>query len=242
MSVSNKNKYRRVLIKLSGEALGGKSEDIFCHETLDRIVEAIYSLSESGVQVALVVGGGNIHRGAPPSSRRGFFDRVAGDHMGMLATVINGLALQSKMSERGMSTEVFSSVQMPLICEEFTQRNALRALEENRVAIFVGGTAAPFFTTDTAAVLRSIEMGCDVLMKATQVDGVYSADPKKDPAAERFDELSYKDILARNLRIMDLPAISLAQEYKLPILVFSLQGDDCFRKVLQGEERFTLIS
>lgn len=241
MSESNKNKYKRVLIKLSGEALGGKSEDIFCHETLDRIVEAIRKLSESGVQVALVVGGGNIHRGMPPA-RKGFFDRVTGDHMGMLATVINGLALQSKMTEKGMYTKVFSSVQVPLICEEFTQRYALQALEENRIAIFVGGTAAPFFTTDTAAVLRAIEMGCDVLMKATQVDGVYSADPKRDSSAERFDELTYKDILARNLRIMDLPAVSLAQEYKLPILVFALQGDDCFRKVLQGEERFTLIS
>lgn len=241
MSASNKNKYSRVLIKLSGEALGGKSEDIFCHKTLDKIVEAIQNLLNSGVQVALVVGGGNIHRGVP-SSTRGLFDRVTGDHMGMLATVINGLALQSKMTERGISNKVFSSVQVPLVCEEFTQRHALQALEEDRVAIFVGGTAAPFFTTDTAAVLRSIEMECDVLMKATQVDGVYSADPKKEPTAERFDELSYKDILARNLRIMDLPAISLAQEYKLPILVFSLQGNDCFRKVLQGEERFTLIS
>ncbi len=232
-------RYKRVLVKLSGEALGGDSEDIFCHETLGNIVEALNGLVEEGIQVALVVGGGNIHRGGSFRSRA--FDRITGDHMGMLATVINGLGLKSKLEERKIPTQVFSSIRVPLVCEEFTQREALKSLEENNVVIFVGGTSAPFFTTDTAAVLRSIEMGCEVLMKATQVDGVYAEDPKKNPDAERYDELGYKDILARNLKIMDMPAVALAKEYQLPILVFALKGRDCFRQVLLGEERFTLI-
>ena len=232
--------YERVLIKVSGEALMG--DQPFGHdlETIERICRDIQSVANMGVQVAIVVGGGNIYRGISAAARG--MERAGADYMGMLATVLNALALQNALEKLEVQTRVLSAIHMMEICEPYVRRRAVRHLERGRVVIFAAGTGNPFFTTDTAAALRAVEMGCDALLKGTQVDGVYDADPNKVENASRFDELTYHDVLTKDLRVMDASAISLARENHLPILVFSIHEQDQFARVICDEGRYTLIT
>ena len=232
--------YRRVLLKVSGEALMGETDYGIDFHTVDRIADEIGEVHKLGVQVCLVVGGGNIFRGVSGATKG--MARASADYMGMLATVINALALQHALEQKNIETRVQSAIPMSSICEPYIRRRAVRHLEKGRVVIFAAGTGNPFFTTDTTAALRAAEMGCDALLKGTQVDGVYSADPKKDKAAKRFDRLSYMDVLSNDLQVMDAAAISLARENKIPILVFSLHTPRGFAKVLAGDGRFTIIT
>ena len=202
--------YKRVLLKVSGEALMGKREFGLDTETLSRIATDVSDVVAMGIQVCLVIGGGNIFRGI--SGAAGGMDRAQADYMGMLATVMNALGMQSVLERRGVPTRVQSAIPMSSVCEPYIRRRAERHMEKGRVVIFAAGTGNPFFTTDTAAALRAAEMGCDVLLKGTQVDGVYSADPRKDPTAERYDELTYLEVLSRDLAVMDAAAISVARE------------------------------
>lgn len=231
--------YRRVLLKLSGEGLMGDKEFGLCTETVNRIADEIKVVHDMGVQICLVIGAGNIFRGM--SAAASTIERTSADYMGMLATVMNALAMQSALEAKGVQTRVQSAIPMDTVCEPFIRRRAERHLEKNRVVIFAAGTGNPFFTTDTAAALRANEMSCDALLKGTQVDGVYSADPKKDPNAERYDRLSYQDVLARDLRVMDTSAIALARDNNLPILVFSLHNPGAFAQVVNGEGIFTIV-
>jgi len=232
-------KYRRVLLKISGEALMG-SQDFGIHpDTMGRIARDVAEVHGLGVETCLVVGGGNIFRGI--SAAGWGMDRATGDYMGMLSTVINALALQSALEKCGVPTRVLSAIPMSTICEPYIRRRAQRHMEKGRVVIFAAGTGNPFFTTDSAAALRASEMGCDVLMKGTQVDGVYSADPHKDPTAERYECLTYMDVLSRDLAVMDASAISLARENSIPILVFSIHNAGAFAQVLQGRGQHTII-
>ncbi len=233
-------KYRRVLLKLSGEGLMGKREFGYDFAIVNRIAEEIRAVTDMGVQVSVVIGAGNIFRGS--MAKEAGMERAGADYMGMLATVINALALQNILETKGVETRVQSAIPIASVCESYIRRRAIRHMEKGRVVIFAAGTGNPFFTTDTAAALRAVEMGCDALMKATQVDGVYSADPKKDPTAERFDTLSYREVLARDLRVMDASAIVLARENKVPILVFSLHNPGAFGDVVTGGGVFTMIS
>jgi uridylate kinase len=231
--------YRRVLLKLSGEALLGDREFGVAPQALEGIASDVRAVQALGVQVCLVVGGGNIFRGMAGAAAG--IDRASADYMGMLATVMNALALQSAMERAGLDTRVLSAIPMATVCEPYVRRRAMRHLEKGRVVIFAGGTGNPFFTTDTAAALRASEMRCDLLLKGTQVDGVYSADPNIDSEAERYERLSYLDVLSRDLRVMDAAAISLARENKIPILVFSIQNAGAFAGVIAGRGKFTLI-
>lgn len=231
--------YRRVLLKLSGEGLMGDKDFGLCTETVNRIADEIKVVHDMGVQICLVIGAGNIFRGM--SAAASTIERTSADYMGMLATVMNALAMQSALEAKGVQTRVQSAIPMDTVCEPFIRRRAERHLEKNRVVIFAAGTGNPFFTTDTAAALRANEMSCDALLKGTQVDGVYSADPKKDPNAERYDRLSYQDVLARDLRVMDTSAIALARDNNLPILVFSLHNPGAFAQVVNGEGIFTIV-
>lgn len=231
--------YKRVLLKLSGEGLMGDKEFGLCTETVNRIADEIKVVHEMGVQICLVIGAGNIFRGM--SAAASTIERTSADYMGMLATVMNALAMQSALEAKGIQTRVQSAIPMDTVCEPFIRRRAERHMEKNRVVIFAAGTGNPFFTTDTAAALRASEMSCDALLKGTQVDGVYSADPKKDPNAERYDRLSYQDVLARDLRVMDTSAIALARDNNLPILVFSLHNPGAFAQVVSGEGIFTIV-
>jgi uridylate kinase len=232
-------KYRRVLLKLSGEGLMGDKAFGLCTDTVDRIANEIKAVHDMGVELCLVIGAGNIFRGMSDAAAN--IERTSADYMGMLATVMNALAMQSALEAKGVDTRVQSAIPMDTVCEPFIRRRAERHLEKNRVVIFAGGTGNPYFTTDTAAALRAIEMRCDALLKGTQVDGVYSADPKKDPKAERYDTLSYQDVLARDLRVMDTSAIALARDNKLPILVFALHTSGAFSKVVKGQGTFTTV-
>ncbi|MFO1242949.1 MAG: UMP kinase, partial [Rickettsiales bacterium] len=199
----------------------------------------IKHITEQGVEVCVVVGGGNIYRGISGAARG--MERSSADYMGMLATVLNALAIQNALERIDVDTRVLSAIHMMEICEPYIRRRAIRHLERGRVVIFAAGTGNPFFTTDTAAALRASEMGCDVMMKATQVDGVYSADPKKDPKAERFDTLTYYDVLARDLKVMDASAIALARDSKIPVIVFSIHENDAITRVVNGEGKYTII-
>lgn len=232
-------KYRRVLLKLSGEGLMGDKDFGLCTDTVNRIAEEIKTVHDTGVEICLVIGAGNIFRGV--SAAASTIERTSADYMGMLATVMNALAMQSALEAKGINTRVQSAIPMDTVCEPFIRRRAVRHLEKKRVVIFAAGTGNPFFTTDTAAALRAIEMGSDVLLKGTQVDGVYSADPKKVPDAERYDRLSYQKVLAQDLRVMDTSAIALARDNKLPILVFSLQSPGAFAEVVHGRGTFTIV-
>ena len=234
-----KPKYRRVLLKLSGEGLMGKRDYGFDFETVNRITEEIKAVTELGVQVSIVIGAGNIFRGN--MAQESGLDRASADYMGMLATVINALAVQNTLEKKGIETRVLSAIPIASVCESYIRRRAIRHMEKGRVVIFAAGTGNPFFTTDTAAALRAVEMGCDAIMKATQVDGVYSADPKKEPDAERYDELTYRDVLTRDLKVMDAAAIVLARDNKVPILVFSLHNPGAFGDVVRGGGVFTVI-
>ncbi|MDA8231243.1 MAG: UMP kinase [Magnetospirillum sp.] len=232
-------KYRRVLLKISGEGLMGSRDYGLDPVTVDRIAAEVKAVRDLGVEVCCVVGGGNIFRGV--SGAAGGMERAAADNMGMLATVINALSLQNAIERVGIESRVQSAITMPTVCESFIRRRAIRHLEKGRVVIFAAGTGNPFFTTDTAAALRAAEMGCDALLKATQVDGVYSADPKKVKDAERYDALSFHDVLARDLKVMDAAAIALCRENRVPILVFNLHQDGAFAEVVRGRGRFTII-
>jgi len=232
-------KYRRVLLKLSGEGLMGDKAFGLCTDTVDRIANEIKTVHDMGVELCLVIGAGNIFRGVSDAAAN--IERTSADYMGMLATVMNALAMQSALEAKGVDTRVQSAIPMDTVCEPFIRRRAQRHLEKNRVLIFAGGTGNPYFTTDTAAALRAIELGCDALLKGTQVDGVYSADPKKDPNAVRYDTLAYQDVLARDLRVMDTSAIALARDNKLPILVFALHTSGAFAEVVSGRGTFTSV-
>ncbi len=237
--MSSDPKHRRVLLKLSGEGLVGDGEFGIDPVTLERIACEIRDVHDMGVQVCLVIGGGNIFRGVSGAAAK--IERASADYMGMLATVMNAIAMQSMLESKGTPTRVQSAIPMATVCEPYIRRRALRHMEKGRVVIFAAGTGNPFFTTDTAAALRAVEMGCDVLLKGTQVDGVYSDDPKKVKDAERYDKLSYQDVLTRNLKVMDASAISLARENKVPILVFSIHNSGAFANVVCGEGAYTII-
>ena len=234
-----KAQYRRVLLKISGEALMGPQEFGLDQGTVARIARDVQSVNRMGVEICLVIGGGNIFRGMTGATQG--MQRAAADYMGMLATVMNALALQNALEQLGVHTRVQSAITMTAVCEPYIRRRALRHMEKGRVVIFAAGTGNPFFTTDTAAALRASEMGCDVLLKGTKVDGVYSADPKKTPDAERYEQLGYLEVLSRDLKVMDAAAISLARENRIPILVFSIQQDGAFADVIAGKGRFTII-
>ncbi len=231
--------YKRVLLKVSGEALMGKREYGLDNETVLAIANDVTSVIAMGVQVSLVIGGGNIFRGIAGAAAG--MDRAQADSMGMLATVMNALGMQSALERCGVATRVQSAIPMSSICEPYIRRRAERHMEKGRVVIFAAGTGNPFFTTDTAAALRAAEMNCDALLKGTQVDGVYSADPRKVVSAERYQELTYLDVLARDLNVMDAAAISLARENNLPIIVFNIHAPGAFAAVMRGEGLFTRI-
>ena len=232
-------KYRRVLVKVSGEALMGEGQFGIDIATVDRIAKDVAEAAATGVQLCIVVGGGNIFRGLAGSAKG--IDRATADYMGMLATVMNALALQAGLERAGVPSRVQSAIAMNNVCEPYIRRRAIRHMEKGRVVIFAAGTGNPFFTTDTAAALRAAEMACNAMLKATQVDGVYSADPKKDAAAVRYDSLSYHEVLARDLQVMDASAISVSRENRIPILVFSLAEKGALAQVLQGRGRATII-
>jgi uridylate kinase len=232
-------RYKRVLLKVSGEALMGERDYGLDLGTLKQIAGDIRDVVKLGVEVCLVIGGGNIFRGMAGASAG--MDRAQADGMGMLATVMNALAMQNMLEKLDVSTRVQSAIPMASLCEPFIRRRAIRHMEKGRVVIFAAGTGNPFFTTDTAAALRAAEMGCDALLKGTQVDGVYSADPRKNPKAERYVTLTYLDMLARDLAVMDAAAISLARENKLPIVVFNIHEPGSFTAVMKGEGKFTTV-
>jgi uridylate kinase len=231
--------YKRVLLKVSGEALMGNRDYGLDNGTVRRIAADIKGVIGLGVQVCLVIGGGNIFRGIAGAAAG--MDRAQADSMGMLATVMNALAMQNALERVGVDTRVQSAIPMATVCEPFIPRRALRHMEKGRAVIFAAGTGNPFFTTDTAAALRAAEMGCDALLKGTQVDGVYSADPRKKPDAERYETLTYLDMLSRDLAVMDAAAISLARENKLPIIVFNIHEEGAFTAVMRGEGKFTTV-
>lgn len=232
-------KFKRVLLKVSGEALMGDGQYGIDVATVDRIAGEVKTAIEDGAEVCMVIGGGNIFRGLTGAADG--MDRSSADYMGMLATVMNALAMQNGLERSGVQTRVLSAIPMTTVCEPYIRRRAMRHMEKGRVVIFAAGTGNPFFTTDTAAALRAAEMGCDALMKGTNVDGVYSADPKKDPAAERYDTLSYMDVLSRDLKVMDASAVSLSRENGIPIIVFSIQESGAFTQVLKGEGACTIV-
>lgn len=232
-------KFKRVLLKISGEALMGDQQFGQDLATIDRIASEIKTVNNLGAEVCVVVGGGNIFRGI--SAAAAGMERASADYMGMLATVMNALAMQNALERIGISTRVLSAIPMMTVCEPYIRRRAHRHMEKGRVVIFAAGTGNPFFTTDTAAALRAVEMGCHALLKATQVDGVYSADPKKDKAAKRYDRLTYRDVLTQDLKVMDAAAISLARENHIPILVCSIHTPGALAEVLQGKGTFTII-
>lgn len=232
--------YKRVLLKMSGEVLMGDREFGIDPATIERIAQDIKDAVALGVEVCVVVGAGNIFRGVSGAAKG--MERVTADYIGMLGTVMNSLALQSALEKIDVPTRVQSAIPMDTVCEPFIRRRALRHLEKGRVVIFGGGSGNPFFTTDTPAALRATEMNCDALIKATKVDGVYSADPHKDPTATHYPHVSYMDVLTKDLKVMDATAISLARENKIPILVFSVLEKGNFAKILQGQGKFTIVS
>jgi uridylate kinase len=235
------HRFRRVLLKMSGEALMGAGEFVHDSSVLNRLAGEVRAVHACGVEQCLVIGGGNIVRGDAVAASQGI-DRANADYMGMLATVINALAVQSVLERLGLQTRVLSAIPMAAMCEPYIRRRAIRHMEKGRVVICAGGTGNPFFTTDTAAALRAAELGCDALLKGTKVDGVYSADPIKDATAVRYDRLTYHDVLARDLRVMDASAIALARESAIPIIVFSLTRPGGLLDVLRGAGPHTMIS
>ena len=232
--------YKRVLLKVSGEALMGDKSYGLDNVTVKAIAEDIRDAVALGVEVALVIGGGNIFRGIAGAASG--MERAQADYMGMLATVMNALAMQSALERIGVPTRVQSAIEMSSICEPYIRRRAIRPMEKGRVVIFAAGTGNPFFTTDTAAALRAAEMGCDALLKGTQVDGVYDSDPRKNPEAKRYTTLSYLEMLARDLAVMDAAAISVARENRLPIIVFNIHEAGAFTAVMQGQGRYTTVT
>ncbi len=235
----NKNAYKRVLLKLSGEALMGDLEFGIDPVIIKRVAEDVAELSASGLELGLVVGGGNIFRGVSLSA--GGMDRATADYMGMLATVMNALSLQDAVERTGTYCRVMSALPINQVCEEYIRRRAIRHMEKGRVVIFAAGTGNPFFTTDSAASLRGIEVGAEVVLKATKVDGVYSSDPMKDPTATRYSRLTYDEVLERNLKVMDATAIALCRDYSMPLRVFDMHKQGALMRIIRGEDEGTLI-
>lgn len=232
-------RYRRVLLKISGEALMGDQGYGLHPPTIDRIALEVQKLRAHGLELALVVGGGNIFRGLAGAAAG--MERASADYMGMLATVLNALALQAALERLGVDARVQSAIPMPTVCEPYIRTRAVRHLEAGRVVIFAAGTGNPFFTTDTAATLRAMETGCEALWKGTQVDGVYDRDPRTNPDARRYDEVSYTEVLLKDLKVMDATAIALARDNRLPVVVFSLLGEGGLEPILYGRGAFTLV-
>lgn len=232
-------RYKRILLKLSGEALVGEQEYGISRSIMQKVAQEVKEIKELGVEVAIVIGGGNIYRGVAASAQG--MDRATADYMGMLATVINGLALQDALEKTGVFTRVMSAIEMPQVAEPYIRRRAVRHLEKGRVVIFAGGTGNPFFTTDTAAALRAVEIKAQVILKGTKVDGVYDADPLVHKEAKKFNELSYIEVLKRGLRIMDATAISLCMDNKLPVIVFNLTKKGNVKGVILGKKIGTII-
>ena len=237
--MAEKMRFKRVLLKVSGEALMGDGQYGIDVATVDRIADEVKQAIALGVEVCMVIGGGNIFRGLAGAADG--MDRSSADYMGMLATVMNALAMQNGLERMGVPTRVLSAIPMSTVCEPYIRRRATRHMEKGRVVIFAAGTGNPFFTTDTAAALRAAEMSCDALMKGTNVDGVYTADPKKDKDAERYDNLSYMEVLSKDLKVMDASAVSLSRENGIPIVVFSIQESGGFVQVLQGDGACTIV-
>jgi uridylate kinase len=236
----SKIKYKRVLLKLSGESLMGSQSFGIDNKVLDYFSSEIKKVYDEGVELGLVIGGGNIYRGLSASSQG--IDRATGDQMGMLATVINALALQNAIEKRGIFTRLMSAIKMEEIAEPYIRRRAIRHLEKRRVVIFGAGTGHPYFSTDTAASLRAVEINADVIVKGTRVEGVFDSDPEKNPAAFKFDNITYMDVLKKNLKIMDLTAVSLCQENNLPMIVFNMDEPGNLLRLVKGEEVGTLIT
>jgi len=232
--------YKRVLLKVSGEALMGDQDYGIDNATVERIATEVGHAVEFGAQLCLVIGGGNIFRGVAGIAQG--MDRTTADSMGMLATVMNALAMHQALEKRGVAARTLSAIPMPTICEPYARQRAVRHLSKGRVVVFAAGTGNPFFTTDTAAALRAAEMDCDALFKGTNVDGVYSADPKKDPKAQRFEKLSHLDVLSKDLKVMDAAAITLARDNRIPIIVFSIQTKGALGAALRGDGRFTIVA
>jgi uridylate kinase len=232
--------YKRVLVKVSGEGLMGPNEFGLHNQTVAKLARDVKAVVDSGRQICIVIGGGNIFRGVSGAATG--MDRTTADYMGMMATIINALAVQSALEGAGVPTRVQSAIAMAQVCESYIRRRAVRHMEKGRVVVFAAGTGNPFFTTDTAAALRAAEMNCDALMKATQVDGVYDADPKKNKAAKRYDRLTFDKVIADDLKVMDTAAIALARENNLPIIVFDMHTENAISRVLNGEGAFTVIA
>lgn len=237
--MTGKLRWRRVLVKLSGEALMGSQDFGIDPETVGRVAKEIAEAVSLGAQVGVVVGGGNIFRGAGLAAKG--MDRVTGDHMGMLATVLNALAMQDALERRGALVRVMSAIKINEVCEDFIRRRAIRHLEKGRIVIFAAGTGNPFFTTDSAAALRAIEIGAQLLVKATKVDGIYSADPARDATATRFDRLSYDQVIERDLKVMDTAAFALCRDHQIPIRVYDLDHEGALRGILEGQSIGTLV-
>jgi uridylate kinase len=233
-------KYTRILLKLSGEALMGGDAYGINRATIERMVSEIAGVSALGVQIAVVIGGGNIFRGVAPGAEG--MDRATADYMGMLATVMNALALQDAMRKQGLVSRVQSALNIEQVAEPYIRGKAMRYLEEGKIVIFAAGTGNPFFTTDTAAALRGMEMNVQIVLKATKVDGVYTADPKKDPSATRYQNITFNEAIAKNLQVMDATALTLCRDQKLPIKVFSIFKDGALKRVVMGEDEGTLVS
>ncbi|MEZ5173809.1 MAG: UMP kinase [Bacteroidia bacterium] len=232
-------KYNRILLKLSGEALMGEKQFGIDHDRLSAYASQIRDIANAGVQVAVVIGGGNIFRGI--QAAEGGMDRVQGDYMGMLATVINSMALQSALESAGVQTRLQSAIKMEQICEPFIRRRAVRHLEKGRVVIFGAGTGNPYFTTDTAATLRAIEIEADVILKGTRVDGIYTADPEKDPTATKYETITFSEVYRLGLNVMDMTAFTLCNDNKLPIIVFDMNKEGNLKRVMEGEAVGTLV-
>jgi uridylate kinase len=232
--------FRRVIVKLSGEALSGPDGFGIHHPTIDRFAADLTAAHEMGIRLGVVVGGGNVLRGAQITEQG--LSRPTADAMGMLATVMNALVLEAAIERAGVGSRTMSALTMPQVCETYERQRALRHLDDERIVVFAGGTGNPYFTTDTTAVLRAAEMGCDAVLKATDVDGVYSSDPKKDRNAKRYERLDHQEALDRNLKIMDATAFALARENRMPIIVFSIRKPGAITAVLRGEGHFTTVS
>jgi uridylate kinase len=235
----SKAKYKRIMLKISGEALAGGGKSGIDYDTVYSIAQEIKEVREMGVGVAVVIGGGNIFRGGRGKNFK--IDRVVGDYMGMLATVINAMALQDILEQMGVQTRVLSAIEMQKIAEPFIRRRAQRHMQKGRVVIFAGGTGNPYFTTDTAAALRAIEIGAEVVLKATKVSGVYTGDPELDKTVKKYDELTYMDVLNKNLKVMDSAAISLCMDNKIPLIIFNLNEKGNIKKVVCGKTIGTIV-
>ena len=233
-------KFKRILLKLSGEALLGKEDYGIDPNVVSALAAEIIEIAKLGIQIGVVIGGGNIFRGA--GLAKSGIDRATADHMGMLATVMNALAIQDSLEKSGGNARVMSAIKINEVCEDYIRRRAIRHLEKNRIVIFAAGTGNPFFTTDSAAALRAIEMGAELLLKATKVDGLYTSDPKKDPTATKYDQVSFDEVLNKKLEVMDATAIALCRDYKMPIRIYNMLAPGELKRLMYGEQLGTLVS